>query len=60
MCLNLYKLYINKKFLSNFERRVYSLRKNKNTSDDIDEEIDKFFNNLGSFCVLSINDLLID
>ena len=60
MCLNLYKLYINKKFLSNFERRVYSFRKNKNTSDDIDEEIDKFFNNLGSFCVLSINDLLID
>ena len=60
MCLDLFKLNINRKFLNNFEIRVYSYRQNKNTSDEIDKEIDTFFRNLGSYCVLSINDMLID
>ena len=60
MCLDLFKLNINRKFLNNFEIRVYSYRQNKNTSDEIDKEIDTFFRNLGSYCVLSINDILID
>ena len=60
MCLDLYKLYINRKFYKNFESRVYSYRRNINYGSDIDEKIEKFFKNLGSYCVLSINDIIID